>query len=100
MCCHRLSLDLRIILHAASLLQGSDAFGATGYHGYWPADYYKLNPAFGSQQQLQALMQHCHDSEYFIFCATNLQPVLVLRVKASGALVAAFAKHFSAEQHM
>ncbi|WIA20821.1 hypothetical protein OEZ85_005176 [Tetradesmus obliquus] len=46
--------------------QGSDAFGAAGYHGYWPADMYSLDPAFGSQQQLQALVHKCHNSGMFV----------------------------------
>ena len=41
-------------------LQGADSMGAAGYHGYWPADLYKLNPAFGSQEDLQALIAAYH----------------------------------------
>ncbi|WIA30033.1 hypothetical protein OEZ86_000128 [Tetradesmus obliquus] len=48
------------------MLQGGDAFGTAGYHGYWPADLYSINPAFGSEQQLQALMQKCHNSVVYV----------------------------------
>jgi glycosidase len=31
-------------------------FVAGGYAGYWPADFYQTNPAFGSSEQLQQLV--------------------------------------------
>lgn len=42
------------------MMQGADQMGASGYHGYWPADHYKVNPAFGSKEDLQALMDTAH----------------------------------------
>lgn len=43
--------------------QGVDAFGTAGYHGYWPSDLYKVNPAFGSQEQLLDVVQTYQHSE-------------------------------------
>eukprot|EP00042_Codosiga_hollandica_P008824 m.20279 g.20279 ORF g.20279 m.20279 type:complete len:487 (+) comp31882_c0_seq1:94-1554(+) len=31
-----------------------------GYHGYWAQDIYSVNPNFGSEQDLQNLVQACH----------------------------------------
>jgi hypothetical protein len=38
-------------------MQGADSMQHAGYHGYWPSDHYQVNPSFGSQQDLQDLMQ-------------------------------------------
>lgn len=31
-------------------------FGHAGYHGYWPTDFYKTNPHFGTMEKLQELV--------------------------------------------
>lgn len=42
-------------------MQGADSMQHAGYHGYWPSDHYQVNPSFGSQQDLQELMQAYHN---------------------------------------
>lgn len=37
--------------------QGPDAFGVAAYHGYWPSNFYKVNPAFGTEQELVELVR-------------------------------------------
>lgn len=31
-----------------------------GYHGYWADDFYKLDPRFGTEQDLKTLVDECH----------------------------------------
>jgi len=31
-----------------------------GYHGYWPVDFYAVDPRFGTLEELQALVKDCH----------------------------------------
>ncbi len=31
-----------------------------GYHGYWADDFYALDPRFGSEEELEALVDDCH----------------------------------------
>ncbi|MBI5242290.1 MAG: alpha-glucosidase C-terminal domain-containing protein [Elusimicrobia bacterium] len=31
-----------------------------GYHGYWPVDFYAVDPRFGTMEELQALVKECH----------------------------------------
>ncbi len=31
-----------------------------GYHGYWADDFYALDPRFGSEEDLKALVEDCH----------------------------------------
>jgi alpha-amylase len=37
-----------------------------GYHGYWMQDLYGFNPNFGSEADLQALIQACHSRSMFV----------------------------------
>jgi alpha-amylase len=37
--------------------QGMDAFGTSAYHGYWPSNFYEVNPAFGTKEELQGLVK-------------------------------------------
>ena len=49
-----------------------------GYHGYWMQDLYGFNPNFGSQADLQALVQACHSRNMFIMLdivANHVGPV-------------------------
>lgn len=34
-----------------------------GYHGYWAEDLYELNPQFGSQKELDELLNRAHDKQ-------------------------------------
>lgn len=31
-----------------------------GYHGYWADDFYKLDPRFGTEEDLKTLVEECH----------------------------------------
>jgi alpha-amylase len=31
-----------------------------GYHGYWPVDFYSVDPRFGTLEELQDLVRDCH----------------------------------------
>ncbi len=33
-----------------------------GYHGYWAQDIYRVEPHFGTEQELKALIEECHRS--------------------------------------
>lgn len=37
-----------------------DFLGMDGYHGYWPKDFYKTEPAFGDMDKLKELVQKAH----------------------------------------
>ena len=36
----------------------------SGYHGYWPISFTKLNDHFGTEGQLKELMQQAHEKDY------------------------------------
>ena len=33
---------------------------ANGYHGFWAQDFYKVNPHFGTEQDLHNFISECH----------------------------------------
>lgn len=37
-----------------------DFFGSDGYHGYWPHDFTKAEPAFGDKAKLRELVEQAH----------------------------------------
>jgi hypothetical protein len=39
---------------------------ADGYHGYWMQQLHALNPNFGSESDLEALISACHSRGMFI----------------------------------
>lgn len=41
-----------------------------GYHGYWPLDLYSVNPAFGTEQDLQNLLQKLSDQGLLVMLDT------------------------------
>lgn len=38
-----------------------DFLGMDGFHGYWPRDFYKTEPAAGSMEKLKELVQKAHE---------------------------------------
>jgi alpha-amylase len=38
-----------------------DFLGTDGYHGYWPRDFYRTEPAFGDLPKLRELVQKSHE---------------------------------------
>lgn len=49
-----------------------------GYHGYWAANWDKLNANFGSEQDLKDLVQACHDKGIWVMVdvvANHVGPV-------------------------
>jgi alpha-amylase len=38
-----------------------DFFGTDGYHGYWPHDFQKAEPSFGSKEKLKELVEKAHE---------------------------------------
>lgn len=38
-----------------------DFFGLDGFHGYWPMDFSKAEPAFGTREKLKELTQKAHE---------------------------------------
>ncbi|MBI5884259.1 MAG: alpha-glucosidase C-terminal domain-containing protein [Elusimicrobia bacterium] len=32
-----------------------------GFHGYWPVDFFSVDPRFGAMEDLQGLVRDCHD---------------------------------------
>ena len=39
---------------------------AKGYHGYWAEDLYKVNPHFGTADELKALVRECHKRDIWV----------------------------------
>ncbi len=37
-----------------------------GYHGYWAKDIYKVDPHFGSEQDLKDLVNACHKRNIWV----------------------------------
>ncbi len=37
-----------------------------GYHGLWAKDLYKINPYFGTQQDLKDLVNACHERDNWV----------------------------------
>ena len=37
-----------------------------GYHGYWAQDIYKINPHFGTEQDLLSLVKACHSRDIWV----------------------------------
>lgn len=37
-----------------------------GYHGYWQQDITKINPNFGTEQDLKDLVQECHNRDIWV----------------------------------
>ncbi|KAF8067137.1 mok12 [Scenedesmus sp. PABB004] len=48
------------------MAQGTDAFDMTGYAGYWPGDFYDINPAFGTKRELVELVDAYHAAGMFV----------------------------------
>ncbi len=42
-------------------LNDRDFFGKDGFHGYWPHDFYKTEPHFGSMDKLRELTEKAHE---------------------------------------
>ncbi len=40
-----------------------DFFGKDGFHGYWPQDFQKTEPSFGSMEDLKELIKEAHDRD-------------------------------------
>lgn len=38
----------------------------TGYHGYWAKDFNKLNPNFGTEDDLTSLVKACHERDIYV----------------------------------
>jgi alpha-amylase len=41
---------------------------ARGYHGYWAKDLYRVNPRFGTAQDLKQLVRECHKRDVRAAC--------------------------------
>ncbi|KAL0486861.1 alpha-amylase [Acrasis kona] len=37
-----------------------------GYHGYWAKDIYKINPRFGTEDDLRSLVDECHKRDIWV----------------------------------
>ena len=51
---------------------------ADGYHGYWAANWEKLNDNFGSEQDLHDLVKACHDKDIYVMVdvvANHVAPI-------------------------
>jgi alpha-amylase len=43
-----------------------DTYNGTGYHGYWARDFYKIDPHFGTEEDLEALVVEAHEADMLI----------------------------------
>lgn len=62
-----LDLGFDAVWISPHVAQGPDTLGVAGYHGYWPSDHYAVNPAFGSREDLQALMAAYHQKGRWVW---------------------------------
>lgn len=37
-----------------------------GYHGYWQKNLHKVNPYFGTSEDLKRLIKECHDRDIWV----------------------------------
>lgn len=38
----------------------------SGYAGYWPADFYQVNPVFGTKEELQDVVQYYQQNNIYV----------------------------------
>jgi alpha-amylase len=49
-----------------------------GYHGYWARNMYSINSHFGSESDLKALVQACHDKNIWVLVDVVGNHVIIL----------------------
>jgi glycosidase len=54
-------LGVDVVWISAPYENDRDFFGSDGYHGYWPKNFSKSEPSFGSKEKLKELVSEAHE---------------------------------------